>query len=67
MGNMVLEAPTLEVLNSERKFLNKQLGFWRGAQTRKYDFGDAYAVNRKCHKGIQKEIVDFWRGAEIKE
>ena len=42
-------------------------GFLEDAQTRKFDFGDAYAVNRKCHKRIQKEIVGFWRGAEIKE
>ena len=35
-----------------RDFINKQIGFWRNAQTRKYGPGSAKAGNSKFHKGM---------------
>ena len=44
IGNIVMETPRLELVNSYiEEVFNKQIEFWRGAQTRKHGPGDAYA------------------------
>ena len=52
LGNMVLEAPRLEVVNFIKECNEELTGFWRCAQNRKYASGDAKAGNIKFIKEV---------------
>ena len=55
LGNLALEPPRLEIMNSIRKPIRKMVGFLGGAQIRESGPGAAQAGNHQFHKETYKE------------
>ena len=55
LGNLALEPPRLEIINSIRKPISKMVGFQKGAQIRESGPRAAQAINHQFHKETYKE------------